>query len=196
MKTGYNPFLVAIAIIIIIGSGIWIFSLRKENSYLRNSLEDLKGTFEEYPETLWVPEPYTPKPPYHQKKNPNRVVHYQPSGKGEFYTSDTVVDLQISRKQFQISLSGDSSITQQLYTLDLKNYKYSFSNGQLTQEKVRYLEVSPYVSTKYLLFNNILEVSGGVLFETSHLNYTIGVGCYYINRSLKPDIELGITYKF
>lgn len=146
----------------------------------------------EVTETVRIPIPYSVEV-YKERDKPERVIFYD---KPKQLTIDSLVDLKISKGQLNISLLEDSTVKKELYSLDLTKWEYSYSQGTLTRNKIKNLRVSPYISGSYLPINKVGTLFGGITFETRSFNYKLGVGGYYYQHSIKPDLEVGITYKF
>lgn len=141
---------------------------------------------------------------YKERLIPERVIIYKDMMADEDSLMKCFIDslLGLELKNNQISLSflkNDSVYSKELYRLNLDKYKYSYSNGVMTYTKNRRLNLYPFIEARIRPFNELYDLSGGILFETTRLNYKLSLNSsYYPKFSNKPnlDLEATITYKF
>lgn len=115
---------------------------------------------------------------------------------------DSLVQILFDRKSLELSLfnRGVQKYITKTYHLDMERYKYNWTPSQgLTYDKKPLLEIGPYVTAKYQIFNKVPSLGAGIQFKTRKLDYNIGISSQYDDRFNKPfqvDAEVSITYRF
>lgn len=173
----------------------------RENNKLKKDFEELlEGSNPHKPETILVNKPFVIPEKYKDKQNPVKVKVYKlPKDSNLESKTDSLISFDLNSKQLKLSLWKDSSIFNNIYPIDLEKYKYTYSDGVLTYKKSRKLKLHPYVGAQYKYFNNFFGINGGILLETKHLNYKLGVDYFYLpnlSKHPKTDISLEVIYKF
>jgi hypothetical protein len=152
---------------------------------------------------------------YDNLLNPSRILLYnyknpsdsQPNitaGSSDSIISekDSLVQLVIDKNQLTLSFLNQNSgiYSSRLFNIDTNNYKYSWYNGKLTTQEIKFrVRLVPYVYGKYRPFNNLWDLGTGISIETKRFNYKLGINSFYYPRyfsGIKTDLELVVTYKF
>ncbi len=117
-------------------------------------------------------------------------------------SQDSLVQILFDRKSLELSLfnKGVQKYLTKTYYLDLERYKYNWTPSQgLTYDKKPLLEIGPYITARYQVFNKVPSLGAGIQFKTRKLDYNIGISSTYDRRFNKPfhvDAEVSITYRF
>ena len=152
-------------------------------------------------DTVYIDKPLKVSGPLKELSIPSKVKVYKGLKKPkENTTQDSIIEFELSSNKLDItSLShSDSTVHTSTYKLDTDKYKYIFTNGILTKDKVK-LGVKPYTEVSYRPLNNMWDLKGGIYLNTSKTQYRMGINLgYYPNLSSKvqKDIEISIQYKF
>lgn len=132
------------------------------------------------------------KPPIHAANKPDSIISEK----------DSLVQLVIDKNQLTLSFLNQNSgiYSSRLFNIDPNNYKYSWYNGKLTTQEIKFrIRLVPYVYGKYRPFNNLWDLGTGISIETKRFNYKLGINSFYYPRyfsGIKTDLELVVTYKF
>lgn len=130
--------------------------------------------------------------PIHTANNPDSIISEK----------DSLVQLVIDKNQLTLSFLNQNSgiYSSRLFNIDTNNYKYSWYNGKLTTQEIKFrIRLVPYVYGKYRPFNNLWDLGTGISIETKRFNYKLGINSFYYPRyfsGIKTDLELVVTYKF
>ena len=150
---------------------------------------------------------------YDNLLNPSRILLYNSphssvsqglcsTDSAEISEKDSLVQLVIDKNQLTLSFLNQNSgiYSSRLFNIDTNNYKYSWYNGKLTTQEIKFrIRLVPYVYGKYRPFNNLLDLGTGISIETKRFNYKLGINSFYYPRyfsGIKTDLELVVTYKF
>lgn len=150
---------------------------------------------------------------YDNLLNPSRILLYNSphssvsqglcsTDSAEISEKDSLVQLVIDKNQLTLSFLNQNSgiYSSRLFNIDPNNYKYSWYNGKLTTQEIKFrIRLVPYVYGKYRPFNNLWDLGTGISIETKRFNYKLGINSFYYPRYLsgiKTDLELVVTYKF
>ena len=150
---------------------------------------------------------------YDNLLNPSRILLYNSphssvsqglcsTDSAEISEKDSLVQLVIDKNQLTLSFLNQNSgiYSSRLFNIDPNNYKYSWYNGKLTTQEIKYrIRLVPYVYGKYRPFNNLWDLGTGISIETKRFNYKLGINSFYYPRyfsGIKTDLELVVTYKF
>lgn len=141
---------------------------------------------------------------YKEVSSPNKVTVYtKPWLKDTSSTQkkDSVVQFKLNKTSLDLTLYNvsDSTIHTDTYLLDLNKYKYTFSNGVLTQKKTYNLRLSPYLQAKVRPINQFFDLSGGLSLKSNHFTYGLGLGLGYypkLSDKLYKDLEVTVIYNF
>jgi len=199
MKTLFLFILSTILLVLSIYLGFRVYRL---NQFM-NGIENLPPTIISKTDTVFIDKPIEVVK-YKERLIPERVIIYKDMMVDEDSLMKCFIDslLGLELKNNQISLSflkNDSVYSKELYRINLDKYKYSYSNGVMTYTKNRRLNLYPFIEASIRPFNNLYDLSGGILFETTRLNYKLSLNSsYYPKFNNKPnlDLEATITYKF
>lgn len=194
--------LVIVALVALVGLLFFqTCKFEKENDKLKDKIDQfIEGYNPIKPETITVDKPFVVPQYYESKQQPIEVKIYQlPKDSTVKSKTDSLVSLDLSSKKLSLSIWKDSSIFKNTYPIDLTKYKYTYSDGKLTYKKDWKLKLHPYVGAQYKYFNKFAQVNGGILLETNHLNYKLGVDYFYLpdfSKHPKTDVSLEVIYKF
>lgn len=150
---------------------------------------------------------------YDNLLNPSRILLYNSlhssvsqglcsTDSAEISEKDSLVQLVIDKNQLTLSFLNQNSgiYSSRLFNIDPNNYKYSWYNGKLTTQEIKFrIRLVPYVYGKYRPFNNLWDLGTGISIETKRFNYKLGINSFYYPRyfsGIKTDLELVVTYKF
>lgn len=150
---------------------------------------------------------------YDNLLNPSRILLYNSphssvsqglcsTDSAEISEKDSLVQLVINKNQLTLSFLNQNSgiYSSRLFNIDTNNYKYSWYNGKLTTQEIKFrIRLVPYVYGKYRPFNNLWDLGTGISIETKRFNYKLGINSFYYPRyfsDIKTDLELVVTYKF
>jgi hypothetical protein len=150
---------------------------------------------------------------YDNLLNPSRILLYNSphssvsqglcsTDSAEISEKDSLVQLVIDKNQLTLSFLNQNSgiYSSRLFNIDTNNYKYSWYNGKLTTQEIKFrIRLVPYVYGKYRPFNNLWDLGTGISIETKRFNYKLGINSFYYPRyfsGIKTDLELVVTYKF
>lgn len=150
---------------------------------------------------------------YDNLLNPSRILFYNSphssvsqglcsTDSAEISEKDSLVQLVIDKNQLTLSFLNQNSgiYSSRLFNIDTNNYKYSWYNGKLTTQEIKFrIRLVPYVYGKYRPFNNLWDLGTGISIETKRFNYKLGINSFYYPRyfsGIKTDLELVVTYKF
>ena len=151
-------------------------------------------------DTVYIDRPFKVSEPLKQISIPSKVKVYKGLEKPENTTQDSIIQFELSSNKLDVTSlhHSDSTVHTDTYQLDTDKYKYLFTNGILTKDKVK-LGVKPYTEVSYRPLNNMWDLKGGIYLNTSMIQYRLGINLgYYPNLSSKvqKDIEISIQYKF
>lgn len=150
---------------------------------------------------------------YDNLLNPSRILLYNSphssvsqglcsTDSAEISEKDSLVQLVIDKNQLTLSFLNQNSgiYSSRLFNIDTNNYKYSWYNGKLTTQEIKFrIRLVPYVYGKYRPFNNLWDLGTGISIETKRFNYKLGINSFYYPRyfsGIKTDLELVVIYKF
>lgn len=154
-------------------------------------------------DTVYLDKSFTPTS-YKEVSSPKRVTVYtRPLVKDTLLPQfkDSVVQFKLNKTSLDLTLYNvsDSTVHTDTYQIDLNKYKYTFSNGVLTQKKTYNLRLSPYLQAKVRPINQFFDLSGGLSLKSNHFTYGLGLGLGYypkISGKLYKDLEVTVTYNF
>lgn len=166
----------------------------------------------QYTDTIYLRKDFLPIS-YDNLLNPSRILLYNSlhssvsqglcsTDSAEISEKDSLVQLVIDKNQLTLSFLNQNSgiYSSRLFNIDTNNYKYSWYNGKLTTQEIKFrIRLVPYVYGKYRPFNNLWDLGTGILIETKRFNYKLGINSFYYPRyfsGIKTDLELVVTYKF
>ena len=152
-------------------------------------------------DTVYIDKPFKVSEPLKELSIHSKVTVYKGLKKPkENTTQDSIIQFEFSSNKLDVTSihHSDSTVHTDTYQLDTDKYKYLFTNGILTKDKVK-LGVKPYTEVSYRPLNNMWDLKGGIYLNTSKTQYRLGINLgYYPNLSSKvqKDIEISIQYKF
>ena len=152
-------------------------------------------------DTVYIDKPFKVSEPLKQLSIPSKVKVYKGLKKPkENTTQDSIMEFELSSNKLDVTSlhHSDSTVHTNTYQLDTDKYRYLFTNGILTKDRVK-LGVKPYTEVSYRPLNNMWDLKGGIYLNTSKTQYRLGINLgYYPNLSSKvqKDIEISIQYKF
>lgn len=151
-------------------------------------------------DTVYIDRPFKVSQSLKQLSIPSKVKVYKGLEKPKNTTQDSIIQFELSSNKLDVTSlhHSDSTVHTDTYQLDTDKYKYLFTNGILTKDKVK-LGVKPYTEVSYRPLNNMWDLKGGIYLNTSMIQYRLGINLgYYPNLSSKvqKDIEISIQYKF
>lgn len=166
----------------------------------------------QYTDTIYLRKDFLPIS-YDNLLNPSRILLYNSqhssvsqglcsTDSAEISEKDSLVQLVIDKNQLTLSFLNQNSgiYSSRLFNIDTNNYKYSWYNGKLTTQEIKFrIRLVPYVYGKYRPFNNLWDLGTGISIETKRFNYKLGINSFYYPRyfsGIKTDLELVVTYKF
>ena len=152
-------------------------------------------------DTVYIDKPFKVSEPLKELSIPSKVKIYKGLEKPkENTTQDSIIEFELNSNKLDVTSlhHSDSTVHTNTYQLDTDKYKYLFTNGILTKDRVK-LGVKPYTEVSYRPLNNMWDLKGGIYLNTSKTQYRLGINLgYYPNLSSKvqKDIEISIQYKF
>ena len=152
-------------------------------------------------DTVYIDKPFKVSEPLEELSIPSKVKVYKGLEKPkENTTQDSIIEFELNSNKLDVTSlhHSDSTVHTNTYQLDTDKYKYLFTNGILTKDRVK-LGVKPYTEVSYRPLNNMWDLKGGIYLNTSKTQYRLGINLgYYPNLSSKvqKDIEISIQYKF
>lgn len=151
-------------------------------------------------DTVFIDSPIIIKEPKNSDEVlPNKVIMNH-GIISENNNKDSLVQFTINKNQLSIStINPDSVVTTNNFTIDLDKYRYTYNNNILYQKRKLNLKLKPFIEAKYLYFNSMVDVNGGIDLKTNHLTYSLGINLCYntkANHKLNPDLYLAIKYTF
>lgn len=152
-------------------------------------------------DTVYIDRPFKVSEPFKDLSIPSKVKIYKGLKKPkENTTQDSIIEFELSSNKLDVTSlhHSDSTVQTNTYQLDTDKYRYLFTNGILTKDRVK-LGVKPYTEVSYRPLNNMWDLKGGIYLNTSKTQYRLGINLgYYPNLSSKvqKDIEISIQYKF
>ena len=219
MKSDFKNKWKNVVFLLLLGFTIYLcFRNYKLNSYI-SQLPD--SSVIGIPDTIKLKEEFKPQKPFSQLIEPSRILLYDfyrnsnrmtksPSSGSTAVDSDnsvkvskkdSLVQFTLDNNKLNISLFNKEtdSYSTRMFNLDLRNYKYNWYEGQLTQKKIRRLSLSPYVYGKYRPFNQLFDIGTGLTIKTTNFNYKLGVNAFCYPKyfsGIKADLEFSIQYNF
>lgn len=195
-----SKILLVISLILALGTICLCF----RNIQLRKQLESYTPQVISKIDTVYLDKPFKVEAPYKEVSTPTKVTVYKGGLEKDTSTSqskDSVVQFKLDKSTLDLTLYNlsDSTVHTNKYYIDLDKYKYTYSNGVLTQKKKLNLKLSPYLQAKVRPINQFYDLSGGISLKTNNITYSIGVDLgYYLSFSdkLQKDVELSVTYNF
>lgn len=207
--------------ILIIGLIGFTIYLCLRNYQLKSQINDIPKYLSGKTDTIRIREPFKPVPLYKFISPTQRIILWDNKGasitKEDTSTNhntrhnlnlvqsshriDSLVQFTFDKDKLSISLFNKQadSYSTRLYNLDFEKYKYNWYEGQLTQKKIKRLNIHPYIYGKYRPLNNLYDIGGGISFKTKRYNYKLGINQFYYpkyHKGIKTDLEFIITYKF
>lgn len=178
-------------------------SLCFRNYQLRKGLRNLPSKVMTQIDTVYLEKTFTVTS-YPEVSSPTKVTVFT-KGLVEDTTStqkkDSVVQFKLNKSLLDLTLYNvlDSTVHTDTYQIDLNKYKYTFSNGILTQKRTYNLKLSPYLQAKVRPINQFFDLSGGLSLKSNHFTYGLGLGLGYypkLSDKLYKDLEIVVTYNF
>lgn len=151
---------------------------------------------------------YIPIKPYPKLELPKRIILYGISNREvdsvSINVNDSLFGIQWDKRKLQLDFldTQTKNVKTKIYSIDTDKFKYSFTNGNLTYQKLRFYEkkdfLKPYVYLQYRPFNNLFDIGGGINFKTGNFNYQMGVNSFYYPKikSKGFDLEIRVQYNF
>lgn len=195
-----SKILLVISLILALGTICLCF----RNIQLRKQLESYTPQVISKIDTVYLDKPFKVESPYKEVSTPTKVTVYKGGLEKDTSTSqskDSVVQFKLDKSTLDLTLYNlsDSTVHTNKYYIDLDKYKYTYSNGILTQKKKLNLKLSPYLQAKVRPINQFYDLSGGISLKTNNITYSIGVDLGYypsFSDKLQKDVELSVTYNF
>lgn len=195
-----SKILLVISLILALGTICLCF----RNIQLRKQLESYTPQVISKIDTVYLDKPFKVEAPYKEVSTPTKVTVYKGGLEKDTSTSqskDSVVQFKLDKSTLDLILYNlsDSTVHTNKYYIDLDKYKYTYSNGVLTQKKKLNLKLSPYLQAKVRPINQFYDLNGGISLKTNNITYSIGVDLGYypsFSDKLQKDVELSVTYNF
>ena len=195
-----SKILLVISLILALGTICLCF----RNIQLRKQLESYTPRVISKIDTVYLDKPFKVEALYKEVSTPTKVTVYKGGLEKDTSISqskDSVVQFKLDKSTLDLTLYNlsDSTVHTNKYYIDLDKYKYTYSNGILTQKKKLNLKLSPYLQAKVRPINQFYDLSGGISLKTNNITYSIGVDLGYypsFSYKLKKDVELSVTYNF
>lgn len=195
-----SKILLVISLILALGTICLCF----RNIQLRKQLESYTPQVISKIDTVYLDKPFKVEAPYKEVSTPTKVTVYKGGLEKDTSISqskDSVVQFKLDKSTLDLTLYNlsDSTVHTNKYYIDLDKYKYTYSNGILTQKKKLNLKLSPYLQAKVRPINQFYDLSGGISLKTNNITYSIGVDLGYypsFSDKLQKDVELSVTYNF
>lgn len=109
-----------------------------------------------------------------------------------------LLHIDLTQNQLSLGLMDiEGNTRRDIYPLDLSNYRYQWSNNQLTQKTIRRIKFEPTIGYQYRPLNNLHDMDLYLNLKTKGFNYKFGLnGFYYPKLHTNPswDFVIGITY--
>lgn len=195
-----SKILLVISLILALGTICLCF----RNIQLRKQLESYTPQVISKIDTVYLDKPFKVEAPYKEVSTPTKVTVYKgglEKDTSTYQSKDSVVQFKLDKSTLDLTLYNlsDSNVHTNKYYIDLDKYKYTYSNGILTQKKKLNLKLSPYLQAKVRPINQFYDLSGGISLKTNNITYSIGVDLGYypsFSDKLQKDVELSVTYNF
>lgn len=195
-----SKILLVISLILALGTICLCF----RNIQLRKQLESYTPQVISKIDTVYLDKPFKVEAPYKEVSTPTKVTVYKgglEKDTSTYQSKDSVVQFKLDKSTLDLTLYNlsDSKVHTNKYYIDLDKYKYTYSNGILTQKKKLNLKLSPYLQAKVRPINQFYDLSGGISLKTNNITYSIGVDLGYypsFSDKLQKDVELSVTYNF
>ena len=195
-----SKILLVISLILALGTICLCF----RNIQLRKQLESYTPQVISKIDTVYLDKPFKVEAPYKEVSTPTKVTVYKGGLEKDTSISqskDSVVQFKLDKSTLDLTLYNlsDSTVHTNKYHIDLDKYKYTYSNGVLTQKKKPNLKLSPYLQAKVRPINQFYDLSGGISLKTNNITYSIGVDLGYypsFSDKIQKDVELSVTYNF
>lgn len=154
-------------------------------------------------DTVYLEKPFETTS-YKEVSSPTKVTVYTKGlvkDTSSIQKKDSVVQFKLNKTSLDLTLYNvsDSTVHTDTYQIDLNKYKYTFSNGVLTQKRTYNLRLSSYLQAKVRPINQFFDLSGGLSLKSNHFTYGLGLGIGYypkISEKLYKDLEVTVTYNF
>lgn len=111
---------------------------------------------------------------------------------------DSLTQMILSNKTLELSFYRPSNkgYLTQTYEVDLSKYSYNWTLSEgLSYQRIRTLEILPYVYGKYKAIQKVPEIGTGISVKTSKIDYNIGFSLNQVNHTWKPDFEISVNYR-
>lgn len=115
-----------------------------------------------------------------------------------FPNSEKLIQLNLTQKELGLSLVAlDGQVINKKYPLNLVNYKYLYTDGNMTYKKKFNLSLSAAYYIRPML--NLHDINIDLSVKTNKINYIGGVNIFYYpkyNQTIGITPILGIKYNF
>ena len=213
MKTS-RIILISVLGLIIIIQGLYIWKHYNHNGPLDPNL------FPNYTDTIYVQEPYVPKPPlpipvkplvltiyetipikvdsviikpeYIYVHTPEDIIKYHKNFLTNFPKAPKLLDLHLNKTHIRLNtLTVDGRSQQQDFNIDLDHYNYQYQENGLSAKRVK-SDINFSFQAGYTIrpLRNLHDLNFIMSLKTSKINYIGGINLYYYPQFEQP---VGIT---
>lgn len=128
------------------------------------------------------------------------IILYNPRFLNLYPESDKLIQLLLDKNNLKLNLLSNNGLEySKTYPLDLSKYEYNYSNNSMTIRNIPFKDkIKPYTELTYRPFHNLWDIDLGVKYNTSRINYKVGVNFYYYHsyNSLGADLFIKFSYQF
>lgn len=169
---------------------------------------NIENPYKEYinPSKVEISKPSTPKGQikiihdtihYYSR---DTIILYNPRFLNLYPESDKLIQLLLDKNNLKLNLLSNNGLEySKTYPLDLSKYEYNYSNNSMTIRNIPFKDkIKPYTELTYRPFHNLWDIDLGVKYNTSRINYKVGVNFYYYHsyNSLGADLFIKFSYQF
>ena len=128
------------------------------------------------------------------------IILYNPRFLDLYPESDKLIQLLLDKNNLKMNLLSNKGIEySKSYPMDLSKYEYNYSKNSMTIRNIPFKDkINPYTELTYRPFHNLWDIDLGVKYNTSRINYKVGVNFYYYHsyNSLGADLFIKFGYQF
>lgn len=117
----------------------------------------------------------------------------------QYPESSKLIQMTLSDKLRMTMINPQGNIYQEVYSIDLDRFKYSYSSHLTYQKKSFWKRWTPFAQLQVRPFHSWIDLDFGLIYKTSNLQYEFGInGFYYhhLNNPVGADLFLRMRYEF
>lgn len=116
-------------------------------------------------------------------------------------TAEKLIQLQLCQENLAMTLLTTSGkVIQKQYSVQPNYRSYNYSDNQLTSKRTKFVNhFKPFMEVGVRPFQKLLDMNLGLQYDTSKLNYELGINSYYypeLDSNVGVDMFLKLRYKF